>query len=161
MVLEQVLTIIFAAGVGAAVIGYAVRPRNRGASISVGPSAGPSGIGSFSPAETVVQAAPMPQIAAVETPVVETSSPEVNALPSVSEVVPVVAEVAAAGPVEVASIATEMVSPSSAAPVSIAETVEAPATVAASVPKAPRKRSTSTKPRAKSTRKAKTTVTPA
>jgi hypothetical protein len=157
MVLEQVLTIIFAAGVGAAVIGYAVRPRNRGASISVGPSAGPSGIGSFSPAETVVQAAPMPQIAAVETPVVETSTPEVQSLPSVSEVVPVVA-VAAAGPVEVASVAIQTVSPSSAAPVSIAETVEAPATVAASVPKAQRKRSTSTKPRAKSTRKVKTTT---
>jgi hypothetical protein len=158
MVLEQVLTIIFAAGVGAAVIGYAVKPRNRGASISVGSSAGPSGMGSFAPAQ-IVQAAPMPQITAVETPVVETYSPEVTALPSVSEVVPVVAEVAAAGPAEVASVATEMVSPSSAAPVSIAETVEAPATVATSPPKAQRKRSTSTKPRAKSTRKAKTAAT--
>jgi len=157
MVLEQVLTIVFAVGVGAAVIGYAVRPRNRGASISVGPSIGPSGIGSFAPAE-IVQAAPMPQITAVETPVVETSAPEVQSLPSVSEVVPVV-PVAVAGPAEIAPIATEVAGPSSAAPVSIAEIVEAPATVATSTPKAQRKRSTSTKPRTKSTRRAKTTAT--
>ena len=161
MVLGQVLTIIFAVGVGAAVVLYAVKPRHRGTSIS----AGPSGLGSFGSAAMGVQAAPMPQITAVETPAVETSAPEVQSLPSVSEVVPVV-PVAVAGPAEIAPIATEIApiatevaGPSSAAPVSIAEAVEAPATVATSTPKAQRKRSTSTKPRTKSTRRAKTTAT--
>ena len=144
MVLEQVLTIIFVVGVGAAVIAYAARPRHRGASISAGRSA----MGSFAPAE-IVQAEPMPQVAAIETPVVETSSPDMQAL---TEVTPVVAGAAAAGPIEVASVAATMANPSSAAPASIAETVEAPARKAGSTHRAQRKRSTATKSRAKSTR---------
>src|SRR5271169_5560642 len=139
MVLEQVLTIIFAVGVGAAVIVYAARPRHRGASISVGTSA----IGSFAPAE-IVQAEPMPQIAAVETPAVATSFPETQAI---SEFAPVVAD---AGPVEVAPVAAAMVTPAS-----IAKSVEAPAHGAASTHRAQKKRSTATKSRAKSTRRTK------
>ena len=143
MVFEQVLTIIFAVGVGAALIVYAARPRHRGASISVGASA----IGSFAPAETV-QAVPMPQLAAVESPVAVISLPE-----AVVEVAPVVADVAAAGPVEVAS---SMALPAAAAPASIAETVESPAHTAVTTHRAQRKKSTATKSRARSTRKAKT-----
>jgi hypothetical protein len=143
MVFEQVLTIIFAVGVGAALIVYAARPRHRGASISVGASA----IGSFAPAETV-QAVPMPQLAAVESPVAVISLPE-----AVVEVAPVVADVAAVGPVEVAS---SMALPAAAAPASIAETVESPAHTAVTTHRAQRKKSTATKSRARSTRKAKT-----
>ena len=143
MVFEQVLTIIFAVGVGAALIVYAARPRHRGASISVGASA----IGSFAPAETV-QAVPMPQVAAVESPVAVISLPE-----AVVEVAPVVADVAAVGPVEVAS---SMALPAAAAPASIAETVESPAHTAVTTHRAQRKKSTATKSRARSTRKAKT-----
>ena len=144
MVLEQVLTIIFAVGVGAAVIVYAARPRHRGASISAGRSA----MGSFAPAE-IVQAEPMPQVAAIETPVAETSSPDAQAL---TEVAPVVADAEAAGPIEVASVAATLANPSSAAPASIAETLEAPARRAARTHRAQRKRSTATKSRTKSTR---------
>jgi hypothetical protein len=143
MVFEQVLTIIFAVGVGAALIVYAARPRHRGASISVGASA----IGSFAPAETV-QAVPMPQLAAVESPVAVISLPE-----AVVKVAPVVADVAAPGPVEVAS---SMALPAAAAPASIAETVESPAHTAVTTHRAQRKKSTATKSRARSTRKAKT-----
>ena len=143
MVCEQVLTVIFAVGVGAALIVYAARPRHRGASISVGASA----IGSFAPAETV-QAVPMPQLAAVESPVAVISLPE-----AVVEVAPVVADVAAVGPVEVAS---SMALPAAAAPASIAETVESPAHTAVTTHRAQRKKSTATKSRARSTRKAKT-----
>jgi len=145
-VFEQVLTIIFAIGVGAAVIVYAARPRHRGASISGGHST----MGSFGPS-AMVQAAPMPQVTAFETPV-ETFTPDVQ---PVAEVAPVVADVAAVGPVEVASFAAPVIEASPAAPASIAETVEAPALSAASPPRAQRKRSTATKSRAKSTRKAK------
>ena len=148
MVFEQVLTVLFAIGVGAAIVVYATRPRHSGASISAGPSA----VGSFAPAE-IVQAESMPQVTAIETPVVETSSPEVQTF---TEVAPVVADVAAAGPIEVASFATPVVEPSSATPASMAETVEAPATVAASKPRAQRKRSTTTRRRAKSTPKTTT-----
>ncbi len=144
MVLEQVLTIIFAVGIGAAVIVYAARPRHRGVSISVGPSA----LGSFSPAEAV-QAAPMPQVAAVETPVVETYPPEVHA-PVV--VAPVVEEVAAV-PVEVAPAATPVTEASPPVPAPTAETVGSHVHAAPRTRRAQRKRSTSTKSRARSARK--------
>ena len=146
MVLEQVLTIIFALAVGAAVIVYAARPRHRGASISVGPSA----VGSFAPAE-IVQAASMPQVTAVETPAVETFSHEVQTM----EVAPVVADVAAAGTVEVAPVAAPMANPTTAAAAPIAETVEIPAHRAATTHRAQRKRSTSTKSRARSSSRTK------
>ncbi|MDA4134850.1 MAG: hypothetical protein OK441_04720 [Thaumarchaeota archaeon] len=144
MVLEQVLTIIFAVGVGAALIVYAARPRHRGASLSVGASA----IGSFAPAE-MVQAAPMPQVADVESPVAVISPPEA---PAVVEVAPVVADVAPAGPVEVAS---STAFPAAVATSSISETVESPAHTAVTTRRAQRKKSTATKSRARSTRKAK------
>jgi hypothetical protein len=138
MVLEQVLTIIFAVAVGAAIIVYAARPRHRGTSISIGASA----VGSFAPAE-VVQAAPMPQVTAFETPAVETFSPETH----VVEVAPVEAAPAA---VEVAQVVPAMVSAPAAA--SISETVESPVQSAATARKAQRKRSTATKPRARTSR---------
>src|SRR5208283_3412097 len=128
MVLEQVLTIIFAVGVGAALIVYAARPRHRGASISVGASA----MGSFAPSETV-QAAPMPQVAAVESPVAAISPPVME---TAVEVAPAVADVAAAEPFEVAS---SMAVPAAVAPASIAETVESPARTAVTTHRAQRK----------------------
>jgi hypothetical protein len=145
MVLDQVLTVIFAVGVAAALTVYAARPRHRGVSISVGASS----IGSFAPAE-IVQAVPMPQVAAVESPVAVISPPEAEA---VVEVAPVVADVAAAGPFEVAS---SMALQAAVAPASIAETVESPAHTAVTKHRAQRKKSTATKSRARSTRKAKT-----
>ncbi len=139
MVFEQVLTIIFAVGVGAALIVYAARPRHRGASISVGATA----VGSFAPAE-IVQAEPMPQVTAVETPMAAISPPEaVEFAPEVAQMV------AAVGPIEVA---TSVADPIAAAPSPIAEAVEAPARTAAGTHRAQRKKSTTRKSRARSTK---------
>lgn len=145
------LTIIFAAGVGVAVVLYAARPRHNGAS-SISAVVGPSAVGSFNPSE-MVQAAPMPQVTAVETPVAVTPSPEAQAP---AEVALVVADVATAGLIEPSPAATPVTDPSSAAPASIAETVKTPAQSGASTRRAQGKRSTATKSRAKSTRRVKT-----
>ena len=135
MVLEEVLTIIFALGAAAALIVYAARPRHRGLPISAGHSA----VGSYAPA-AMGQAAPSPQVTVVETPVVEISPP---AAPAPAEVAPVVAD------------ATAMAEQAPAAPAPTAEAVETPVRRPASAHRTQRKRSTATKPRAKPTRKAK------
>src|SRR5271155_2920296 len=100
MVYEQLLTILFAVGVGAAIIVYAAKPRSRSVSVSI---AHGSAIGSFGNA-AAVQAAPMPQVTAFEAPVVETSIASESQ--SVVEVAPVVAEIAAVVPSEAAPISS-------------------------------------------------------
>jgi hypothetical protein len=96
MVYEQVLTILFAIGAGAAIVLYAARPRQRSVPASI---AGISTIESFGQAD-VVEAAPMPQVTAIETPDVETSL--VSETQSVEWVAPPVADVAAAATSEAA-----------------------------------------------------------
>lgn len=139
MVLEQVLTIIFALGAIAALIVYATRPRPRGASISMGHSA----MGSFTAAETV-QAAPSPQAAAIET-----SPPDTHVAEEVSHAA---VDTVAPGPVEVATVTA---GPIPEAPAPVAETGQAPARKAARAHRARSKGSTTAKTRARSTRKAK------
>lgn len=139
MVLEQVLTIIFAVGIGAAVIIYAARPRHRGAPLSVAAST----LDSFSQVG-VTHSEPTPQAAAVETVPEEVRAP--------AEVSPVVTEAAAAGQVEVAPAATPTAAPSPAVPVQVAETVEPAPHAARGARRAQRKRSTTTKSRARSSR---------
>jgi len=89
MVYEQLLTILFAVAVGAAIIVYAAKPRQRSIPASI---AHISAIESFGQA-SLVQAAPMPQVTAVEAPSIETAF--VSEPQSVAEVAPMVAEVAA------------------------------------------------------------------
>src|SRR5208283_6109266 len=103
MAYETILTILFAIGVGAAIIVYAARPRHGAPRISVAPT---SAIGSYSPTGAFEQA-PMPQVTAVRAPVVDSSIPtEVRAI----EAAPVVeAGVAAVSPSENPSVATAMV----------------------------------------------------
>jgi hypothetical protein len=100
MVYEQVLTILFAVGVGAAIIVYAARPRSRSVTASI---AHGSAVGSFRQA-AVVRAAPMPQLTAIKAPVVETSIASDSR--SVVEVAPVVAEIAPAASSEAAPISS-------------------------------------------------------
>jgi hypothetical protein len=100
MVYEQLLTILFAVAIGAAIIVYAAKPRQRSIPASI---AHVSAIESFSQAN-LVQAAPMPQVTAVEAPSVETAF--VSEPQSVAEVAPVVADVAAAGATEAAPISS-------------------------------------------------------
>ncbi|MGA2664956.1 MAG: hypothetical protein ABSF83_08435 [Nitrososphaerales archaeon] len=159
MVFEQVLTIIFALGVGVALVAYIARPRHRGASIA----AGAARVGTFAPAG-IAHAAPMPQAAAVEMPAVEASSshPDVQQQ-SLTEVAPVVPDAAAAGPAQVAQVATVVVAadppPAPSVPSTAAEA--APAPVAASAPRAPRKRttrSTATKSHPRPARRTKKTA---
>jgi hypothetical protein len=100
VVYEQLLTILFAVGVGAAIIVYAARPRSRSVTASI---AHGSAVGSFRQA-AVVRAAPVPQVTAIQVPVVETSiasDPQ-----SVVEVAPAVAEIAAAVPSEAAPVSS-------------------------------------------------------
>ena len=90
MVYEQVLTILFAMAVGAAIIVYAARPRQRSVPASISHVAT---LESYGQAEAA-QAAPMPQVTAVEAPAVATTVSETQ---SVAWVAPAAAEVAAAG----------------------------------------------------------------
>jgi hypothetical protein len=100
MVYEQLLTILFAVGVGAAIIVYAARPRSRSVTASM---AHGSAVGS--PRRVaVVRAAPIPQVTAIKAPVVETSI--ASGSQSVVEVAPVVAEIAAAVSSEAAPISS-------------------------------------------------------
>jgi len=149
MAYETILTILFAVGVGAAIIVYAARPRHGAPQISV---AHASAIESYSQAEAF-EPAPTPQVTAVQTSVVETSTPaEVHAI---SEPAPVVvADVAAAGPSETPSVATATVDVSAAAPIATNETESAPVQAAAKTPRTQRRRSTTTKPRAKPSQRA-------
>ena len=147
MAYETILTILFALGVGAAIIVYAARPRHGVPRISVAHASAP---GSFSPAESF-ESAPTPQVTAVQAPVVETSTPaEVHAF----EAAPVVAEVAAAGTSEIPSIATATATAdvSAAAPISTSNAVS-PSAHAAKAHRTQRKRSTATKARTRSSKR--------
>ncbi len=148
MAYETILTILFAIGVGAAIIVYAARPRHGAPRISV---AHTSAIGSYSPAEAFEQA-PMPQVTAVRAVVVDTSTPaEVHA----DEAAPVVAaEVAIPDPSETPSVATAMAGVSPAASIAASETASAPVQAATKAPKTQRRRSTTTRPRAKPSHRA-------
>jgi len=152
MVFEQVLTIIFALGVGVALVAYIARPRHRGVSIAA------ARVGTFAPSG-IAHAAPMPQVAAVEMPAVEASSshPDVQQQ-SLTEVATVVPDAAAAGPAQVATVATAVADPAPAPSVPSTAVEAAPAPVAASAPRTPRKRttrSTATKSHPRSARRTK------
>ena len=139
MAYETILTILFAIGVGATIIVYAARPRHGASRISV---AHASAVGSYSPAEAFEQA-PMPQVTAVQTPAIDTSTPaEVHAF---SETAPaVVAEVAAAGPSESFPVATSTADVSAAASIATSEPARAQVH-AAKAPRTQRRKSTATK----------------
>jgi hypothetical protein len=143
MAYETILTILFALGVGAAIIVYAARPRHGVPRISV---AHASAIESYSPAESF-EPAPMPQVTAVHAPEVDTSTPdEVHAY----EAAPVVvAEVAAAGPSETPSFATATVDVSAAAPIATSDTATPYAQTTTRAHRTQRRRSTATKAHAK------------
>ncbi len=135
MVYEQVLTILFAISVGVAIIVYAAKPR-QSVPVSI---AHTSSIASF-------QADPAPQVAVSEAPVV--AAPVAAETQGVVETTPVVADVVTTTPSEAA--------PAWSTPsLDVAEVSAAPAEVAAEAPHSPRphrasrRKSTTTKVRAK------------
>ena len=135
MVLEQVLTIIFALAVVAALVIYATRPRHRVAPISVGHST----VGSFTPAE-VAHSEPSPHAAAVEAPPVETSSPEVQALVEAASMT----TGAAVEAIDVAPVPTTVVEEAPTEQAAVADVIQSPPRKAASR-RGARKRSTAAK----------------
>lgn len=150
MVYETTLTILFALCIGAAIVVYAARPRQRGASgtISVASVAQASAIESFAPAE-VVQAAPMPQVTAIETPVVESSAPAESS--AIADVAPAVA-VSAAGATEVPLVAAATVDVSAVAPIATSEAVGTTAQTAPKAHRTQRRKSATTKTHARPSR---------
>ncbi len=97
MVFEQMLTILLGTGVGVAVVLYAVKPRQIGASQSF--VSGGSSIETFSLSSTSDSqndAATMPEVTATQSPVVEAPVEEFHAISS-GAVSTMAAEVAAAG----------------------------------------------------------------
>lgn len=135
MVYEQVLTILFAISVGVAIIVYAAKPRQ---SVHVS-MAHTSSVASF-------QADPTPQVAIAEAPV--EAAPVAAEPQAVLEAAPVVPEVGV-------STTSEAVPTWSTPSLGVAEVSAAPAEVAAEAPHAPRphrasrRKSTTTKTRAK------------
>ena len=149
MVYETVLTILFAVGIGAAIIVYAARPRQRGASISVASVAPASAIESFAPAGAA-DAVQMPQVTAVETPVVESSNSAESS--AISDVAPAVA-VSAAGFSQVPLVAPSTADLSAVAPVASDETDGSQAQASPKVHRTQRRKSTTTKTHARSSAK--------
>jgi hypothetical protein len=98
MVFEQMLTILLGTGVGVAVVLYAVKPRQIGASQSF--VSGGSSIETFSLSSSTSDSqndvAPMPEVTATQSPVVEEPVEEFHAISS-GAVSTMAAEVAAAG----------------------------------------------------------------
>jgi len=148
MAYETILTILFAMGVGAAIIVYAARSRHATPRISV---AHGSAIGSYPPAGSF-ERAPTPQATVVQAPVVVALAPaEVRTV----EAAPVViAEVAAAAPRETPSVATATVDVSAATPIATSETASAPTHTVTRAARTQRRRSTATRPRAKPSQRA-------
>lgn len=143
MVYEQVLTILFAISVGAAIIVYAARPRQRSVPASM---AHTSVVESFSQAP----AASMPQVTATEVQTVET--PTASEQQSFEEAAPAVAEMAAAGRTEVTPISSaSSVDVAAVAAVPVAEGASTASPSSARTRRAPRRKSTTTKSRTKST----------
>ena len=137
MVYEQVLTILFAISVGVAIIVYAAKPRQRSIPVSM---AHATSIASF-------QADPTPQVAIAEAPVVAT--PVAAEPQSVVEVVPAVADVVTTTPSDAAPVwstpSLDIPAEVSAAPTEIA----APASRSSRPHRASKRKSTTTKVRAK------------
>ena len=153
MVFEQMLTILLGTAVGVAAVLYVVKPRQIGASQSFG--SGVSSIETISlPSQSTFSqndAAPMPEVSATQSPVVEAPVEEFHAISSGS-VSTMTAEVAAAGSSDaaIASIDASAVS----SPASRSVTVESHTAPAARAHRAPRKSTASSrthvKPRATS-----------
>ena len=129
MVFEQMLTILLGTGVGVAVVLYAVKPRQIGASQSF--VSGGSSIETFSlsssTSDSQNNAAPMPEVTATQSPVVEAPVEEFHAISS-GAVSTMAAEVAAAGSSDAAIASIDASAVSSPASRSVAvESHTAPA----------------------------------
>ncbi len=143
MVFEQMLTILLGTGVGVAVVLYAVKPRQIGASQSF---SGVSSIETISlPAQSATisqsDAAPMSEVTvtATQSPVVEAPAEGIHAISS-SSVSTMTAEVAAASS---GSAAISSIDATAAfVPVATSATVESHASPAARSHRAPRKSAT-------------------
>jgi hypothetical protein len=146
MVYEQVLTVLFAIGVGVAVIVYAAKPRHRSVSGSL---AHTTGIESYGQA-TVAEATAMPQVTAIEAPVVEASVASVSQ--SAIVVTPAVVEIAPAAISEAAPISLASGIEVSAASAPVADVAGTSSQSAAGARRAPRRKSTASKTRARSPR---------
>jgi len=148
MAIEQMLTILLGTAVGVAVVLYTVKPRHIGASQSF--VSGGSSIETFSlPSSSYFSqndAAPMPEVTATQSPVVEAPVEEVHVISSGS-VSTMTAGVAAAGSSDaaIASIDASAVS----APAATSVAVESHASSAARSHRAPRKSSAASRTHAK------------
>ena len=150
MVFEQMLTILLGTGVGVAVVLYAVKPRQIGASqsfVSGGSSIETFSLPSQSTSDSQNDAASMPEVTATQSPVVEAAVEEVHSI-SLGSVSTMTAEVAAAGSSDAAisSIDASAVS----APAAKSVTVVSHASSAARSHRAPRKSAASSRTHAKS-----------
>jgi cell division septation protein DedD len=151
MAIEQMLTILLGTAVGVAVVLYSVKPRQIGASqsfVSGGSSIETFTLPSQSSSFPQNDAAPMPEVTATQSPVVEAPVEEVHSISSGS-ISTMTAGVAAAGSNDsaIASIDASVVS----TPAVTSVAVESPASSAARSHRAPRKSSaprTQAKPRA-------------
>jgi hypothetical protein len=149
MAIEQMLTILLGTAVGVAVVLYTVKPRQIGASqsfVSGGSSIETFTLPSQSSSFSQNDAAPMPEVTAIQSPVVEAPVEEVHAI-SFGSISTMTAGAAAAGSNDaaIASIDASVVS----APVATLVAVESPASSAARSHRAPRKSSASSRTQAK------------
>src|SRR5271170_1502923 len=99
MVFEQMLTILLGTGVGVAAVLYTVKPRQIGASqsfISGGSSIETFSLPSHSISDLQNDAAPMPEVTATQSPVVEAPVEGISSISSGS-ITTMTAEVAAGG----------------------------------------------------------------
>jgi len=149
MVFEQMLTILLGTAVGVAAVLYAVKPRQIGASQSF--ASGVSSIETISlPSQSTSfsqnDAAPMPEVTATQSAVVESPVEEFHAISS-SSVSTLTAEVAAAGSSTAAIASIDASAVSTPAAKSVA--VESHASSAARSHRAPRKSSASSRTHAK------------
>lgn len=145
MVYEELLTILFAIGVGAAIVIYAAKPRQR----SVPVLAGSPAVGSFGHTEAFV-ADPTP-IAIAEAPAV--AAPVAPEGESAVEVVPAVADVVAPAPVET-TLQTSTAVEAPATPIGAEPVTAAPAS-STRPRRTTRRKSTTTRTRARSSKRTK------
>src|SRR5271170_3339443 len=134
MAIEQMLTILLGTGVGVAVVLYAVKPRQIGASQSLLSGVSPIETISLPSQSTLSQndAAPAPEVTVTQTAAVESPIVGIDAIFSGS-VSTLTAEVAAAGPSEPAIASVD--APAVSAPKSVSVRTRAPS---ARSPRAPR-----------------------
>lgn len=148
MVFEQMLTILLGTAVGVAAVLYTVKPRQIGASQSF--ASGVSSIETISlPSQSTSfsqnDAAPMPEVTATQSAVVESPAEEIHAISS-SSVSMLTADVAAgSSTAAIASIDASAVS----GPAATAVAVESHASSAARSHRAPRKSSASSRTHAR------------